>query len=211
MNNDPRPPSSNVGTRDILSRLFRNSRVNAILAWILVLVLFVVFIESVVDRDISWIGFTLACGVIVLIPTVRYRDWRIMLPWEVLVLALSPILGRAAFGGELGTFAYYLAIAGLALIITVEFHTFSDLQVTHWFAVGLVILTTWASVGAWSIIRWNMDIYLGTSYLGTNAALMEEFYYVTLAGLAAGILFDGYFNRRDRLLRRSLRWVIRYD
>lgn len=211
MTNDPQPPRSNSDSKDLLVQLFRNSRVNAVIAWVLVLVLFLVFIESVVDRDISWIGFTLACGIIVLIPAIRYRDWRVMLPWEVLVLALSPILVRAVFGGELGTFAYYLAIAGLALIITVEFHTFSDLQVTHWFAVGLVVLTTWASVGAWSIVRWNMDIYLGTSYLGTNVALMEEFYYVTLAGLAAGLLFEGYFNRRDRMLRRSLLWVIRHD
>lgn len=211
MTNDPRPSNSTGDSTDLLARLLRNTRVNAILAWFLVLVLFLVFIESVTDRDISWIGFTLASGIIVLIPPLRYTNWRVMLPWEVLVLALSPILVRAVFGGELGTFAYYLAIAGLALIITVEFHMFSELRVTHWFAVGLVVLTTWASVGAWSIARWNMDLYLGTSYLGTNAALMEEFYYVTLAGLVAGILFDGYFKRRDRVLRRSLLWVIRDD
>lgn len=208
---DSKPGNPSVVSEDLLSELFRSSRANALFSWTLLTVLFIVFIESLLDRDISWSLFTLSCAFVVLIPPVGYSNWRMMLPWEVLVLALSPILVRAFFGGELGIFAYYLAIAGLALIITVEFHTFTELKVTHWFAVVLVVLTTWASIGAWSIVRWNMDLYLGTSYLATNSALMEEFVYVTLAGLVAGLLFDGYFNRRDRQLRQSLLRVIRND
>ncbi len=206
------PSTNSIGdAEDLLQALFRNSRVNAMISWLLLFVLFIVFIESVLDRDTSWSVFTFVCGVIVLLPSARYGNWRMMLPWEVLVIALSPILVRAVFGGELGTFAYYLAIAGLALIITVEFHTFTALSVTHWFAVVLVVLTTWASIGAWTIVRWGMDLYLGTTYLATNTELMEEFIYVTLAGLVAGILFDGYVNRRDRQVRRSLRRVIQND
>ena len=54
-----------------------------------------------------------------------------MLPWEPLVLALLPVLVRALLGGELGTFAYYLSVSGLALIITVELHVFTELRMTH--------------------------------------------------------------------------------
>ena len=42
-----------------------------------------------------------------------------------------------------------------------------------------------------------------------NAALMVEFVWVALAGLAAGVLFDAYFKRRGRRLGRHLQRVVR--
>lgn len=204
------------GPSHVIDRLFRNGRTNAILSWLLVGVLFLVFVESLLDFDILWVTFVAATAMIVLLPPLAYREWRVMLPWELLVLALLPILVRAVFGGELGTFAYYLSIAALALLITVELHTFTSLRVTHWFAVAFVVMTTLASVAVWSIVRWTLDWRLGTSFLAgdelgqdaANAALMVEFGYVTLAGLAAGILFDAYFRRRDRRLARAIRRAV---
>lgn len=198
---------------DRLAELLRNGRVNAILSWLMVGVLAVVFLESVLDFDRLWILFVAVTAVIVLVPPVAYRDWRMMLPWEVLVLALLPILVRGLLGGELGTFAYYLSVAGLALVITVELHTFTSVRMTHWFAVVFVTMTTMASVAAWAVVRWNADRLLGTEFLLTpgtgqteaNAALMVEFVWVTLAGLVAGVLFDAYFKGRGKALRRRLR------
>ena len=201
---------------DILARLFRSGRNNAILSWVLVGVLLVVFVESVLDFDRLWMVFVATTGTIVLLPPIVYREWRMMLPWELLVLALLPILVRALVGGELGTFAYYLSVAGLALIITVELHMFTRLQMNHWFAVLFVVMATMASVAAWSVVRWNMDLFLGTTFLiqdgmtqdAANAALMGEFVWVTLAGLVAGVLFDAYFKRRGRWLRRRVFIVV---
>lgn len=204
-----------VGPPDALARLFKNGRTNAIASWLLVGVLGLVFIESLFDFDRLWMLFVASTTVIVLIPPVAYREWRMMLPWELLTLALLPILVRALAGGEVGIFGYYLSVAGLALIVTVELHMFTDLQLTHWFAVLFVVLTTLASVAAWSVVRWNMDQQLGTEFLispavsqdTANAALMLEFMWVTLAGVVAGILFDAYFRGRGRQLRRRLRQV----
>ncbi len=202
---------------DVLARLFRSSRTNAIISWLLVGVLCLVFVESVLDADRLWILFVAATATIVLIPPVSYWEWRMMLPWELLVIALLPILVRALFGGELGTFGYYLSVAALALLLIVEFHMFavSSLRLTHWAAVMLVVMTTLAAAAAWSIVRWNMDAVLGTTFLmepgmtqdEANAALMIEFLWVTAAGFVAGILFDAYFKRRGRYLRRRLRQV----
>lgn len=194
---------------DTMERLFRDSRVNAILAWLLVPLLAIVFIESVLDLDYRWILFVGVVGIIVLIPPIAYGDWRVMLPWELLILALLPIIARALFGGAVGTFASYLAIAALALLVVVELHIFTTLDVTHWFAVGIVMMTTMAAVAAWTVFRWNADQFLGTAYLVDNETLMLEWLSVTLAGIAAGVLFDGYFRRRDRLLWRALRRVVR--
>jgi hypothetical protein len=213
---------------DVLARLFRSGRTNAILAWLLVAVLVVVFVESLRDVDRLWMAFVATTAAIVLLPPVAYRDWQVMLPWELLVLALLPILARANAGGELGLFAYYLSVAALALLLTVELHMFTRLQMTHWFAVLFVVMATMASTAAWTVVRWNMDRTFGTDLLGdlqergadylppghtaqeaANAGLMVEWVYVALAGVAAGVLFDAYFKRRGRQLRRRLRSVIR--
>lgn len=193
----------------LFERLFRDGRINALLSWVLVTVIAGTLIESVLDFDYQWMIFVTTAGAIVLIPPVAYRDWRVMLPWELLVLALLPILVRGLFRGSVGTFAAYLAIAALALIITVELHIFTSLEVTHWFAVTLVVLTTLASVSLWSIVRWNLDRLLGTSYLSTNELLMMEFLRVALAGFVAGVLFDAYFRRRDRQLWRTIKRAVR--
>lgn len=182
---------------------------NALVAWAMIGVLGLVFVESVLDFDLPWLVFVVAVGAIVLLPPAAYRDWRVMLPWELLVLALLPILARGLVGGTVGTFASYLAVAGLALIVTVELHMFTSLSVTHWFAVAFVVLTTLATVAAWTILRWNLDRTFGTTYLTTNEALMAEWVSVALAGLVAGIIFDSYFRRRDRQLRRTIRRVVR--
>jgi hypothetical protein len=194
---------------DVLARLFRDGWTNAVVAWVLVAVLGGVLVESVLDVDLLWITFVVATAAIVLVPPVAYREWRVMLPWELLAFALMPILVRAFVGGELGVFAYYLSVAALALLVTVELHTFTPLEMTHWFAVLFVTMTTMASVAAWTVVRWWSDIVLGTAFLTDNEALMTEWVYVALAGLAAGVIFDAYFRRRDRQLAGLLRGFIR--
>ncbi|MFW5963380.1 MAG: hypothetical protein ACOCQM_00845 [Natronomonas sp.] len=202
---------------DTLSRLFRSGRTNALLSWLLVAVLAGVFVESLLDFDRLWIAFVAATGAVVLLPPLAHREWQVMLPWELLVLALLPILVRGTVGGELGTFSFYLSIAALALIVSVELHMFTALRMTHWFAITFVVMTTMAAEAAWTVLRWNADRHLGTEFLGgaslgqdaANAALMTEWAYVTLAGFAAGVIFDAYFRRRGRQLRQRIRTVIR--
>ncbi|WP_254280686.1 hypothetical protein [Haloarcula marina] len=190
---------------DTLEKLFRDGRTNAVLSWLLVGVLAVVFVESGLDLDYQWILFVGFVGIVVLIPPLAFREWQVMLPWELLVLATLPILVRGLLGGTVGTFATYLALAALALLVIVELDMFTTLSVNHWFAVVLVVLTTMAAVAAWTVFRWNADRMLGTAYLVDNEMLMMEWLYVTLAGIAAGLLFDGYFKRRDRRLWRAIR------
>ncbi len=204
----PRGPTDET-VEDRLARLVRDGRVNAAAAWAMVAGLVGVFVESLLDADLLSMAFVVGLLAVVVAPAVSARDWRVLLPAELLGLALLPTLVRALLGGELGVFATYVAIAALALAVIVELHMFSTLRVTQWFAVVLVVLTTLATAGAWTILRWNADRLLGTSYLTTNDALMIEWMYVTLAGVAAGLLFDAYFRRRGRSLRRAVRRVVR--
>ena len=202
------PPPAADTLPDALEQLFRDGLYNAALAWLLVAVLVGVFVESVVELDYRWILFVAVVGVVVCLPPIAFREWRVMLPWELLVVALLPILVRGLVGGTVGTGATYVALAAFALLVVVELHMFTSLTVTHWFAVVLVVLTTLAVVGAWTIFRWAADLYLGTSFLVDNQTLMIEWLSVTLAGLVAGVAFDSYFSRRDRQLWRAIRGVI---
>lgn len=195
--------------QDVFERLFRDGRTNAVIGWGMIAILASVFVESAVRIDYQWILFTAFVGGVVVIPPVAFRDWQVMLPWELLGLALLPILVRGLVGGTVGTFATYIALAALALLVVVELDAFTSLQVTHWFAIVLVVLTTLAAVAAWTIFRWNADKFLGTTYLADNETLMMEWLYVTLAGVGAGLLFDGYFRRRNQWLWRSIRRVVR--
>lgn len=190
-------------------RLFRSGRTNALIAWSMVAVLAATFLGSLLEFDLLSMALTAAVVAVVVAPAVAARDPRAMLPWELLALALLPVLVRALFGGDLGVFAVYLAIAALALVITVDLHMFTSLRVTNWFAVVLVVMTTLGTAAVWSILRWNLDRRYGTSYLTTNEALMVEWIYVTLAGFVAGILFDAYFRRRGVQLRRMIGQVVR--
>jgi len=205
---DPDDPER-TAIEDRLARLFRSGRTNALVAWAMLAVLVGVFVESLIDFDILPMALVAAMAAVVVAPAIAARNPRVMLPWEVLGLALLPVLVRAVLGGELGTFATYLAIAAFALIITVELQMFTTLRVTHWFAVVFVVMATMATAAAWTILRWNADRLLGTEFLTTNEALMIEWIYVTLAGLAAGVLFDAYFRRRGTRLRSAIGWVVR--
>ncbi|NHN48115.1 hypothetical protein G9464_10955 [Halostella sp. JP-L12] len=201
-------PSKDGGERGVVRRLFRSGRANAALAWAVVGVLTLAFVESALDFDRQWMAFVAGIVAVVLIPAAAYGEWRVMPPWELLVVVAVPVIGRALYAGDVGAFASYFAVAGLALIVTVELHAFTDLEVTHWFAIALVVLTTMASAAAWTVVRWNLDRVLGTSYLSTNEALMTEWLWVTAAGFAAGLLFDVYFTRRDRELWAAVGEVI---
>jgi len=204
----PAPPDGD-DLEDRIARLFQSGRTNAIVAWSMVAVLVGAFVESLLGADFLPMVLVAAITAVVVAPAVAARDPQVIPPWEVLGLALLPMLVRTLLGGELGTFATYLAIAAFALIVTVELQMFTALRVTHWFAIVFVVLATMATAAAWTVLRWNADRLLGTGFLTTNEALMVEWMYVTLAGVAAGVAFDAYFRRRGTRLRRAIRRVVR--
>ncbi len=202
---------------DLLEQLFESGRANAILSWVVVGLFVLVWIESLLDWDRQWIVFTGLLIIIVVVPPISHRSPMVMLPWELLVITSLPVVARALEVSTLANeFATFLSIAAVALIVVTELHVLARINVTHWFAVMIVVLATLAVAAAWAILRWNMDRHIGTEYLLhaydqdlANEALMIEFFWVLLAGIAAGIIFDLYFRRRARRLRSSLMWVIR--
>lgn len=195
-----------MSTGERLTAVVEAQRTNAAVAWLLVGFVGFVVVESLLSGDLLWAVFAAVVGALALVPTVAHRDPLVMLPWEVLVLAILPLIGRAfATVPITSQFTTYLSVAALALIIAVELHLFTPVRMTSTFAVLFVVVATMATAGSWAVTRWVADLVLGTSFLlvpelteaEIETALMWEFVYSTAAGVAAGIIFEGYFRRRS--------------
>lgn len=176
-----------------LSSLLEDERVNAGVAWLLVAFLLVASVESGVDGDLLWAGLAATVAAIALVPTVLSKEATVMIPWELLALAVLPVVGRSF--GLFTQIATYLAVAALALIVAVEIHTFSTAEMTPRFAVAFVVMTTMAIAGVWVVVQWLSDSYLATSFLTNKTAVMWDLVVATLVGTVAGLLFEVYFRR----------------
>ena len=189
---------------------FRDSKNNMYLSWLITLSIAAVLVESIFDFDLLWIIFSSLMLTVICIPPLAYQNLRVTLPWEVLAIGAIPVIVRTLEISILSNqVATYFALAGLALIIAVELHVFTEIKVNHAFAVGFTVVTTLALAGIWAVIRYNLDVYMRTSFLTTNEALMHEFINATLAGMLAGVFFDVYFTRRDKQFRKMIKKVIR--
>ena len=182
-----------------LDRVVEDERVNAGIGWALVAFIALVAVESTLDADFLWAGFAAFVAALALIPAISHRDWTVMLPWEVLLLAALPILGRALatlmFTSRVAT---YLSVAALALIVAVELHVFTKVEMTYWFAVLFVVVATIATAGAWAVVQWLSDVYFGTTFFYSEHSehrLMWDFVAATVIGGMAGVVFEWYFRR----------------
>ncbi|KZN25824.1 hypothetical protein A4G99_05235 [Haladaptatus sp. R4] len=179
-----------------LDALVEDKRVNAGLAWLLVGFLVIVMIGSLVQDDLLWAMFAGSVAVLALVPPLAFRNTEAMLPWEVLILAALPVLGRELATLALTTrVATYLSVAALALIVAVELHVFTPVRMNHWFAVLFVVIATIATAGVWAVVQWLSDSYLGTHLLHSEYRLMWDFVYATVVGIVAGLVFEWYFRR----------------
>lgn len=188
-----------------VAELLGDERINAALGWVLVGAILLVAAASFLEGDILWAGFATAVALLAVVPPLAFLSARTMLPWEVLLLAGLPILGRAVATFRVSSqVATYLSVAALALIVAVELNAFTSVRMTPTFAVVFVAITTMAAAGVWAVARWSLDILFGTAFLfepgltegEVERAVMLEFVASTVAGLLAGVVFEFYVRRR---------------
>jgi hypothetical protein len=193
-----------------IASLLRTSRLNAVLGWVLTGVIGVTVIGNVALGNVLWAGFATVVGGLAIVPPVVRGDLTAMIPWEVFVLAALPLLGYT-FGVNVAfrEVATYLSVAALALIVAVELHLFTSVEMNYQFALLFVVVATLAFAGLWAVARWLSDIYLGTNLLVDPAIdeavveerLMWEFVASSIAGVLAGLTFEGYVRRFVRARR----------
>jgi len=185
--------------------LLRDQRVNAVLSWLIVLGILSTVVGGLLTGELLWAVFTGALAALVLMPPLAYRNADAMLPWEVLLVASLPVVGRLfATVPVTGNVATYLSVAAIALIVAVELQLFTSVKMTPRFAVVFVGVSTMATAGLWAVLRWAADLTLGTTFIlvpelsehAIEEALMWEFVASTVAGVGAGLLFAVYVGRQ---------------
>jgi hypothetical protein len=188
-----------------VSELLRDRRINAAIGWLLVALLAAVVVGSTLGGRLLWALFAATVGGLALLPPIARRSVETMLPWEILLLAALPVVGRVfATVPATGNLANYLSVAAIALIIAVELQLFTSVRMTTRFAVVFVGVTTMGTAGVWAVVRWVADQTIGTTFIldpalsehAIEEALMWEFVASTIAGVGAGLVFAVYVSRR---------------
>ena len=196
-----------------LGDLLTDTRTNRVLTWILVGVFVLVAVESVLTVDLLWAAFALVVAAIVVVPPVVAGQRNRLPPWEMVLLAGLPVVGRAVATLRVtNVVATYLSIAALALLIAVSVHLYTPVEMCVGFAIVFVVVATFAAAGLWALVRWGSDLYLGTALLldpgpdgvltdadleRIEETLMWEFVGSGVAGLVAGVVFEEYVHRRS--------------
>jgi hypothetical protein len=179
--------------------LLRARRTNAVLAWTLVALVLLTTVASLFTGDVRWTVFSLGIALVAVTPALGNRSPWVMPPWEVVLLATLPTLGRLFTTTVLtGRLVTYGSVAALALLIAVNLDAFTPVRMNDSFAVVFVIVTTMATAGVWAVLRWVADVTLATGFIASERALMLEFTASALTGVVAGLVYVLYFRRRTK-------------
>lgn len=193
--------------RTDLATVLTTTRTNARLGWLFLGLVVATAIGNLVFGDPLWAGFALVVACVLALPPTALGTRRAMIPWEVALVATLPVLTHSlSIHPLIGQLTTYLSVAALALVVAVELHLFTPIQMNIGFAIVFVVVTTLAAAGFWAIFRWSSDILLGThlvvdptqTTLEQERELMIEFVSSALAGLLAGLLFEFYVRRNIR-------------
>ncbi len=146
----------------------------------------------------GYLGAVLGLGVLLVIlgPSVTHRAMDILIPWQVLLVAVVALLARQAIGWEPVQFVgNYLVIATIALVLAVEIHKYTRVEMNRPFATVFVAMVTMTVATVWALGRWFVDLILGTGFIPSNETLMWELVAAAAVGIGAGVLFVRYFRR----------------
>lgn len=185
-----------------LDALARDETVNAGLGWLSVALVAFTALRSTVAGELLWAGFAVVLLVASALPALWTRDWRVLPPWPLLlVAAVGALLGGFGVAPEA---AGYVIVAGLALLTAVEIDAFTGVEMSRRFAVVFAVLSTLAVQGLWVIAQYYSDLWLDTGFLSSQRELQVDIVVVTVVGLAMGAAFEWYFDRVEHVGSREL-------
>jgi hypothetical protein len=180
-----------------LTAIIEDDRANAVLAWIIVGLLALAAVASTVFGEVMWSVLAGIAVAIALVPAVSFRDRSVMPPWEVLVLVVLPTASRfLVLPDAVADTATFLGIVGLSVLVVVELHVFSPMEMASWFAAVLVVLLTMATAGLWTIVQFAVDAALGTTLIVGKTALMWDMVIAAAVSALGSPLLARYFERR---------------
>lgn len=188
-----------------LDAVIRDNRINSVVAWAIVATLVLAAAVSVRIGEPVWAVFVAGGVAISVLPAWVRRDVSVMPPWEILVFVALPIASQfLPLSDALADLTTFLAILAVSVLVVVEIHVFSPVEMTPRFAVVLVVLVTMATAGVWTIAQHAADVFLGTSTIRGKTELMWDLVFATAISLLASPVLAIYFRWIDSVERRGL-------
>lgn len=175
-----------------------NSRINAAIAWVLVVTLIAVAITALMEFLLVRMALAAVAAFVAIAPALAGRTWTRTVPWPLLLVCTIPLSVGAIDAGFFADFVTGLSIAALGMLVVVALQSIGSVRMTPNFAVVFVVLATLSTAGFWAVGSAGSAQYLGTAFVETNEELMAVFTATTAAGFVAGGLFRLYFRRRLR-------------
>lgn len=178
-----------------LDAVIEDNRFNSVVAWLVVAALSLAGVASVVTGEPAWAAFAAGGVAIIVLPAVVRRDPSVMPPWEVLLFVALPITSQfLPLSDVLADLGTYLAVLAVGVLVVVELHVFSPVEMTPRFAMAFVVLVTMATAGVWAIVQYASDVYLGTALVENKTTLMWDLVFATAISLVATPLFALYLR-----------------
>ena len=174
----------------------KDTRVNAMIAWVLAIVLVALAIVSFLNVLLVETVMAAIAAFVAISPAVVFRSWTRTVPWPLLLIASLPLFvatTRPEFFGEIVT---GISVATLAMLVVVALELTTTVRMTPQFAVFFTVIVTLATAGFWAVGSAASATYLGTTFIKTNTELMTVFTATLIAGIVAGVLFWLYFRRQ---------------
>lgn len=176
------------------------SRSGTIISYILQIVLVILLIISIVERD--WI-YIFACSISIMIsfiPAILKRDYHITLPWVFELLIATALFLHV--GG--GVFKAYHLIPGYDILthfvsaLVVSFLAFSIIYILDEYWEGLcmdtyamafvVVIFTMAMGVVWEFLEWTVDMVFGTTEQLGLQDTMQDLLVDTLGGIIMAVV-----------------------
>lgn len=172
--------------------VMEDTHFNAFVSWVIVALLLLAGAASVGIGEPVWAVFISGGVAIILLPAGIRRDLTVMPPWEVLVFAALPLTNQFfPLPDALADLTTYLAVG---VVVVVELHIFSPVEMTPHFAVVFVVLVTMATAGVWTILQYASDVALNTALIENKTLLMWDLVFATAISLAASPFLAIYFQ-----------------
>lgn len=180
-----------------------SDRTNAAVVWALAAGIAAATAGQALAADWLWAMLGVTTVALALFPSAVHRTWTVTPPWWTVVLAAIPLAGLVLFPFATQSHALvtrvatYLSIASLSLLVAIYLNVYTDVEMSHRFAVVFVVVTTMALAGLWVLLVGLGDIYFGMNHIAGKADLNKEFVTSFVTGLFGGVLFERYFHHSE--------------
>jgi len=131
-----------------LSKLLKDTSINALIGWILVLLLFLTGIVNLMNGRFTWSILSFSVILIITSPALLLRKASIMPSWYLIILAIMPLVGSTtAYHLFFTSIPVYLSVATIALLLVAEMSWFTSVRMHYKFAILLVAAITLSMSG----------------------------------------------------------------